>query len=63
MRLSLNHVLAKAEVMTCFHITILSCSTISELDELSLNPSHLLLHDKENPDPVCMVTNAWGIPT
>ena len=30
MRLSLSHVLANAEVMTSFHITILSCSTISE---------------------------------
>ena len=30
MRLSLSHVLAKAEAITYFHITILSCSTISE---------------------------------
>ncbi len=30
MRLSLSHALAKAEATTYFHITILSCSTISE---------------------------------
>ncbi len=34
MRLSLSHVLAKAEATTSFHITILSCSTTSETASL-----------------------------